>query len=124
MTGYGWYIVLAVLVLIGTAAAIYERNNYADWCILVYIVAFSLVFLMLFLLPLLAISTKADVALYERQKAYIENHVPVDPIENAAITNKKIKLNEWLFTAQYSKSRFGDAWTFTPSDIADWQPIQ
>lgn len=124
MTGYGWYIVLAVLVLIGTAAAIYERNNYADWCILVYIAAFSLVFLMLFLLPLLAISTKADVALYERQKAYIENHVPVDPIENAAIINKKIELNEWLFTAQYSKSRFGDTWTFTPSDIADWQPIQ
>ena len=124
MTGYGWYIVLAVLVLIGTAAAIYERNNYADWCILVYIAAFTLVFLMLFLLPLLAISTKADVALYERQKTYIENHVPVDPIENAAITNKKIELNEWLFIAQYSKSRFGDAWTFTPSDIVDWQPIQ
>lgn len=116
MTGYGWYIVLAVLVLIGTAAAIYERNNYADWCIPVYIAAFTLVFLMLFLLPLLAIETKADVALYERQKAYIEN--------NVAIINKKIELNEWLFTAQYSKSRFGDAWTFTPSDIADWQPIQ
>ena len=124
MTGYGWYIVLAVLVLIGTAAAIYERNNYDDWCIPVYIAAFTLVFLMLFLLPLLAIETKADVALYERQKAYIENHVPVDPIENVAIINKKIELNEWLFTAQYSKSIFGDAWTFTPSYIADWQPIQ
>ena len=124
MTGYGWYIVLAVLVLIGTAAAIYERNNHDDWCIPVCIAAFILVFLMLFLLPLMAIETKADVALYERQKAYIENHVPVDPIENVAIINKKIEINEWLFTAQYSKSIFGDAWTFTPSDIADWQPIQ
>jgi len=124
MTGYGWYIVLAVLVLIGTAAAIYERNNCDDWCIPVCIAAFTLAVLMLFLLPIMAIETKADVALYERQKAYIENHVPVDPIENAAIINKKIELNEWLFTAQYSKSIFGDAWTFTPSYIADWQPIQ
>ena len=40
MLGYGWYVVLAVLVLIGTAAAIYERNNYADWCILICAVVF------------------------------------------------------------------------------------
>ena len=124
MLGYGWYIVLAVLVLIGTAAAIYERNNYADWCILICAVVFVVATVMLFLLPIMEIGTKASVALFERQKAYIENHIPIDPIENAAITNKKIELNEWLFAAQYSKSRFGDAWTFTPSDILDWQPIQ
>lgn len=45
------------------------------------------------------------------------------PVEDAALTSKKIELNEWLYDAQCSKSRFG-SWSFYPESIFELEPIE
>ncbi len=60
---------------------------------------------------------------YIKQKEYIETHVAIDPIENAALTNKKIELNSWLYGAQYSNANWG-GWSFYPDSVQQLKPIQ
>jgi hypothetical protein len=126
MIGYGWFIVLGVVMLIGIAAHILtdkDQWHEGTW-IAISATCLVLTITLLFSLPIVAISTKSNAAQFVHQKEYIASHIPADPIENAAITNKKIELNSWLFGVQFMKSKFGNAWTFTPSDILDWKPIQ
>ena len=60
---------------------------------------------------------------FTKQKAYIETHEAKNPVEDAALTSKKIELNEWLYDAQCSKSRFG-SWSFYPESIFELEPIE
>ena len=69
------------------------------------------------------ISVPQSVNNFIKQKAYIETHETTNPVEDAALTAKKIELNEWLYDAQLSKSRFG-GWSFYPDSIFDLEPIQ
>ena len=50
-------------------------------------------------------------------------HEAKNAVEDAALTSKKIELNEWLYDAQCSKSRFG-SWSFYPDSIFDLEPIE
>ena len=70
-----------------------------------------------------AISTPRKINLFVQQKEYIESHIATDAIEDAALTSKKIELNEWLYSAQYSAQHFG-GWSFYPDDILELEPIQ
>ena len=63
------------------------------------------------------------IGICNRQKAYIEMHEAKNAVEDAALTSKKIELNEWLYDAQCSKSRFG-SWSFYPDSIFDLEPIE
>lgn len=60
---------------------------------------------------------------FTKQKAYIETHEVKNAVEDAALTSKKIELNEWLYDAQCSKSRFG-SWSFYPESIFELEPIE
>lgn len=60
---------------------------------------------------------------FTKQKAYIETHEAKNAVEDAALTSKKIELNEWLYDAQCSKSRFG-SWSFYPESIFELEPIE
>lgn len=68
------------------------------------------------------ISTPKAVNAFIQQKEYIETHQASDPVEDAALTSKKMELNKWLYDAQYSKRRFG-GWSFYDDDIFDLEPI-
>ena len=69
------------------------------------------------------LETPQSINNFNRQKAYIEMHGAENAVEDAALTSKKIELNEWLYDAQCSKSRFG-SWSFYPDSIFDLEPIE
>mgnify|MGYP000002428782 FL=1 len=69
------------------------------------------------------LETPQSINNFNRQKAYIEMHEAKNAVEDAALTSKKIELNEWLYDAQCSKSRFG-GWSFYPDSIFDLEPIE
>lgn len=69
------------------------------------------------------LETPQSINNFNRQKAYIEMHEAKNAVEDAALTSKKIELNEWLYDAQCSKSRFG-SWRFYPDSIFDLEPIE
>jgi len=52
------------------------------------------------------ISCLQDISVYQQQKVYIESHVPENSVEDAALTNKKIELNEWLYQVQYTAENY------------------
>lgn len=57
------------------------------------------------------------------QKEYIESYEPSSEYDNAAITNKKIELNEWLYSAQYTKEHY-PIFSFYGDEILDIEPIK
>lgn len=118
-----WVFLLFVVAGITNVAA-WRANREVGWVsyVIAHIGAFSLVIIM-FVIIVRTISAPQSVNNFERQKAYIETHVAKDDIEDAALTAKKIELNEWLYGAQMSKSRFG-GWSFYPDSIFDLEPIE
>ena len=76
-----------------------------------------------FLIIALCFYIPKEIDTFIAQKAYIENHIAKSEIEDAALANKKIELNDWLFDIQWSvKNRKG--WTFYPEKVLDLEPIQ
>ena len=69
------------------------------------------------------LQTPQEINAFTKQKTYIEMHEAKNAVEDAALTSKKIELNEWLYDAQCSKSRFG-GWSFYPDSIFDLEPIE
>ena len=69
------------------------------------------------------IDNPQEINNYKQQSAYIETHTPENAIEDAALTTKKIELNDWLFNVQFNKQRFGIFSLYT-DEVLDLQPIQ
>lgn len=69
------------------------------------------------------LETPQSINNFNRQKAYIEMHEAKNAVEDAALTSKKIELNEWLYDAQCRKSRFG-SWSVYPESIFELEPIE
>lgn len=118
-----WIIVLIVSIIaigISAWAAIEKYSDFGFFGGLVGILA-SVISLMVILVGVL--QTPQSVNNFTKQKAYIEMHEAKNAVEDAALTSKKIELNEWLYDAQCSKSRFG-GWSFYPDSIFDLEPIQ
>ena len=74
-------------------------------------------------LLILSIQCPQEIAVFEQQKSYIENHVSKNDIEDAALTAKKVELNDWLYNAQYQYEHF-KGWNLYPDSIQDLQEIK
>lgn len=64
-----------------------------------------------------------EIRVFEQQKAYIETHIPKNDIEDAAITSKKVELNEWLYKAQFNKKNLG-GWSMYSDKVLELEPIE
>lgn len=64
-----------------------------------------------------------ELGAFERQSTYIQTHEAKTDAEDAAITSKKIELNEWLYKAQYSKEHYG-GWSLYPERVLELTPIE
>jgi predicted membrane protein len=73
--------------------------------------------------PLMKIDAKQSTNVFIQQKEYIETHTPKSDIEDAALTCKKIELNQWLYQAQYSQKHYG-GWSFYDESIQEFEPIE
>lgn len=118
-----WVFLLIVVAGI-TAFAVWHGSREEDTLsFVVGLIGFIVAAFVLTVIAVQAIDVPQKINNFERQKAYIETHVAKNDIEDAALTAKKIEMNEWLYDVQLSKSRFG-GWSFYPDSIFDLEPIE
>ena len=118
-----WIVVLIVCIIltgISVWASIEECSDlgFFGGLVGIFVSVLSLVIVLVGVLQ-----TPQSINNFTKQKAYIETHEAKNAVEDAALTSKKIELNEWLYDAQCSKSRFG-GWSFYPDSIFDLEPIE
>jgi hypothetical protein len=124
----GFIIVLIVAVVILVACIVLNKLDpfYFDIEMAVFTIGTICAVVAVLCIVIIAgmnISNKREVSIYQSQKAYIESHKPDNDIEDAALTNKKIELNEWLYNTQYVKKNY-PAWTFYPDEVLELKPIE
>lgn len=118
-----WIILCAALAVISVVAFVLECREFYGWTLVIGVVATVGAGVILMCCPLMRISNNSDCSVFAQQKAYIESHIAENAVEDAALTAKKIELNDWLFKAQYSKARYG-SWSLYPDTVMDLEPIE
>ena len=100
------------------------KADCSDWLYLMSCITAILAAVTLFI-STLAISFigPKEIIVFEQQKAYIETHIPKNDIEDAAITSKKVELNDWLYEAQFNKKIFG-GWSIYSDKVLELEPIE
>lgn len=118
-----WVFLLIVVAVITAVAAWHSTKDQNMLSFIVGLVGVGFALFALTVIVAQAIDVPQKINNFERQKTYIETHTAKNSVEDAALTAKKIELNEWLYDAQLSKSRFG-GWSFYPDSIFDLEPIE
>lgn len=118
-----WIILGVALAVISVVAFVLECREYYGWTLLIGVVTAIGAGVILMCCPIMRISNNSDCSVFAQQKAYIESHIAENAVEDAALTAKKIELNDWLFEAQYSKARYG-SWSLYPDTVMDLEPIE
>ena len=122
---YCIYIIIALVVFGIVSVILYRTSNRTkdNWSLTATVSFLFAVVIGLLTIYNIGISVPQEINKFENQKAYITSHTAVEPLENAALTNKKIELNDWLFNAQWEvKHRKG--WTFYPDTVLELEAIQ
>lgn len=119
------WIIVIVAGIIGICVSHWLEGKIDFFLCLLTVEAISIIAIVAAVVVILVgvLETPQSINNFNRQKAYIEMHEAENAVEDAALTSKKIELNEWLYDAQCSKSRFG-SWSFYPDSIFDLEPIE
>lgn len=118
-----WIILGVSLVVVCVVAFVLECRKSYGWTLVIGFVTAVAAAVILLCCPIARISNNSDCSVFAQQKAYIESHIAENAIEDAALTAKKIELNDWLFEAQYSKALYG-SWSLYPDAVMDLEPIE
>jgi hypothetical protein len=118
-----WGIIVGLLVLFAVFCIIYDNKNYNDWAMPATFITGFVVMIIGLVMLIQGLEISNNISVFEKQSAYLQAHEVVDPVENAAISNKKIELNDWLYSAQWAKNKFG-IFSMYPNSILDLEPIQ
>lgn len=70
-----------------------------------------------------SIDAQKKIAQFEQQKQYIESHTATNAIEDAALTSKKIELNEWLYSVKWDREKLGN-WSLVPDHVMELEAIK
>lgn len=119
-----WYI-LGIICLVALIIGIIIANKSYDydWIgIALSTIGGFILIVLICVVPIVSYTDKQNVNTFCKQKEYIESHIVEEPIENAALTNTKIGLNNWLINAQYAKENY-PLLTFLPDEIMELTPI-
>ena len=112
-----FWIILTSMPVIGLTIWAIKEEEY-EFLVLSFLLLFLVV------IPFRAgIEIRRNADVFQEQKEYIETYTPRDMIESAALTNKRIELNEWLYKAQWSRTAFGFA-SLYPADVLELEPIK
>ena len=117
-----WIIILVVSILVAVVAWYLDTYTLYSPTFTRYM-ACVVVFASLLVVLILAISVPQKINVFQRQKAYLAEHVVSDPVENAALTSKKLELNDWLYESQFAAINYR-VWTFYPDEILALTPIE
>lgn len=118
-----WIILGMALVVVCVVAFVLECRESYGWTLLIGVVTATAAAVILLCCPIVRISNNSDCSVFAQQKAYIESHIAENAVEDAALTAKKIELNDWLFNARYSKAHYG-SWSLYPDAVMDLEPIE
>lgn len=118
-----WIILGVALVVVCVVAFVLECREFYGWTLLIGVVSAVVAAVILLVCPIARISNNSNCSVFAQQKAYIESHIAENAVEDAALTAKKVELNDWLFAAQYSKARYG-SWSLYPDTVMGLEPIE
>lgn len=118
-----WMILGVALAVISVVAFVLECREFYGWTLFMGLIAAVAAAVILICCPVVRVSNNSECGVFAQQKAYIESHIAENAVEDAALTAKKIELNEWLFAAQYSKARYG-SWSLYPDAVMGLEPIE
>lgn len=118
------YLLIVWALLLGLSIYFIAKTDFLDGLHMMSCIAAILAALML-LISIVAIffMNPKEISVFEQQKAYIETHIPKNDIEEAAITSKKVELNEWLYKAQFNKKSLG-GWSMYSDKVLELEPIE
>lgn len=118
-----WVIVLVASIISAGVSVRAHIKNDSDFGFFVGLISILALIVSVAIILVGVLQTPQSINNFTKQKSYIEMHEAKNAVEDAALTSKKIELNEWLYDAQCSKSRFG-SWSFYPDSIFDLEPIE
>lgn len=118
-----WIILGVALAAISIVAFVLEYIKSYRWTFIVNVASAAVACVILMVCTIGHISRNSACNEFAHQKVYIESHVAENAVEDAALTTKKIELNDWLSKAQYSKVRYG-SWSLYPDTVMDLEPIE
>lgn len=121
----GFIIILITLVVVFVVLFLVERfsYHYLDDALWIYSAIATPVALISLCIVLFApIKDARDVSIYKSQYEYLQGEASDNSLEDAALTQKKIELNEWLYEAQYIKENY-PLWTFYSDEVLELKPI-
>lgn len=113
--------IMWILIVLAVPVAIVVYAIVDDFKELIF---FAVVLLIFVIIPIaMGIENIQDTYTFQEQAKYLETYVPDDAIENAALTNKRIELNQWLYKAQWAKQKFG-IFSLYPAEVLELEPIK
>ena len=120
-----WYIgaIISVILLVVGIILVNKSYNFETFGFILAFASGTFLLIAVLVIPLGTVIDKQAVNKFTRQKEYIENHISESDIEDAALTTKKIELNDWLYDAQYSKTNYA-IFSFYQDEILEFEPIQ
>lgn len=113
---------VAIVMIVG-GICIYKFIRHEDSGLLLCMIGIILSLIVLTIMITSPRAVQRETNVFIQQKEYIENHVSDNTYEDAALTTKKIELNEWLIEAQYQYEHYR-FWTFYDESIMELELIQ
>jgi hypothetical protein len=109
---------MVLLLILIVITALYRVGDGSLFCFEVFILI-----TWVFCFSYSSLCYKQHYNLFVSQQQYIETHVPKTEVEDAALTQKKIEYNEWLYNAKWQRNIFGD-FSIVDKSILDLKPIE
>lgn len=120
-----WIILISIILIISVIATIGQLREWLYfeylWTVTAF-VGYATVFILIGLVILTSFTSAQGLYNFKQQEVYIQTHIAKNDIENAALTSKKIELNDWLFNEQWTYKRIG-SWSIQSKEILELKPI-
>ena len=120
-----WIIMCVVSVIIFTLSLVglWRLDKYCEFFLAIICISVLVAISSVMIYFCGTLDGNKTIVQFEQQKQYIESHTAQNEIEDAALTSKKIELNGWLYSAQWSRRKFGN-WSLVPEHVLELEAIK
>lgn len=115
--------VIAVIIFVLSCVGVWLSDRYCEWFLIFAATSGILAVSSVMIYFCGTLDGNETIVQFEQQKQYIESHTAQNEIEDAALTSKKIELNGWLYSAQWSRRKFGN-WSLVPEHVLELEAIK
>lgn len=115
--------VIAVIIFVLSFVKALRSDEYFYWFVIFALTSGAMVICCAVICLAASIEVQKEIAQFEQQKQYIESHTATNAIEDAALTSKKIELNEWLYSVKWDREKLGN-WSLVPDYVMELEAIK